>query len=63
MWSTEQHIGELGKFGGCDSSKPYVPAAKMPQVALDLPAWDSRAGLNLARPPANPRLDLCGAHS
>ena len=49
LWSTEQHIGELGKFGGCDSSKPYVPAVKMPPVALDLPAWDSRAGLNLAR--------------
>lgn len=48
LWSTEQHIGELGKFGGCDSSKPFVPSVKMP-VALDLPAWDSRAGLALAR--------------
>ena len=48
LWSTEQHIGELGKFGGCDSSKPFVPSVKMP-VALDLPVWDSRAGLTLAR--------------
>jgi hypothetical protein len=48
LWSTEQHIGELGKFGGCDSSRPFVPSAAIP-VALDLPVWDSRAGLTLAR--------------
>ena len=49
LWSTEQHIGELGRFGGCDSSRPYAPSVKMPPVALDLPSWDSRAGLALAR--------------
>jgi hypothetical protein len=48
LWSTEQHIGELGKFGGCDSSKPFVPSVAMP-VELDLPSWDRKAGLTLAR--------------
>jgi hypothetical protein len=42
LWSTEQHIGEIGSYGGCtpSSGSPY---------SIDLPVWDFRAGLALAR--------------
>ena len=39
LWSTEQHIGEIGSFGGCASSKENI----------DLPVWDLRAGMAMAR--------------
>ena len=39
LWSTEQHIGELGSFAGC-------PAGV---YSNDLPVWDFRSALNLAR--------------
>ena len=32
----------------CLAKRLQVPSVKMGPVALDLPAWDSRAGLNLA---------------
>jgi hypothetical protein len=43
LWSTEQHIGEFGSFAGC-------AAGSTPQsMDLDLPTWDFRAALGLAR--------------
>eukprot|EP01052_Picozoa_sp_SAG31_P019167 SAG31_NODE_1387_length_8554_cov_14.239148_3_plen_851_part_00 len=43
LWSTELHIGELGSYGGCD------PTQKDNYGSVDLPAWDFRAALHLAR--------------
>lgn len=42
LWSTELHIGEIGSYAGCD-------AASTGKYSVDLPAWDIRAGLHLAR--------------
>ena len=41
LWSTELHIGEIGSYGGCD-------AGSTPN-SIDLPVWDFRSGLHLAR--------------
>eukprot|EP01043_Picozoa_sp_COSAG02_P056500 COSAG02_NODE_6706_length_3409_cov_1.565257_4_plen_67_part_00 len=41
LWSTELHIGEIGSFGGCDGGST--------SHSIDLPVWDFRAGLHLAR--------------
>lgn len=39
LWSTEQHIGEMGSYAGC------APGT----VSNDLPAWDYQAALELSR--------------
>ena len=41
LWSTELHIGEIGSYAGCDAAST--------KASMDLPAWDIRAGLHLAR--------------
>ena len=43
LWSTELHIGEIGSYAGCDV------ASTGKYGSVDLPAWDIRAALHLAR--------------
>jgi hypothetical protein len=43
LWSTELHIGEIGSYAGCDATSTGKYGS------MDLPAWDIRAGLHLAR--------------
>ena len=40
LWSTELHIGEIGKVAACDTAAGE---------SFDLPVWDIRAGMHLAR--------------
>ena len=54
LWSTEQHIGELGSYGGCDHSCSR-DCAQSPSgcpdnctFSDDLPSWDYRAAAHLA---------------